>query len=684
LAQAIWIKASKSELESFQIPSLRFKPGSFFGFHLKAMNLQEAGAMELMMPAMEQRMVQQQMGDQLLISACGRTCSVDIHHSRSIVDLQAALQRTLQMEGQAFHICDINGALLSTDMQVQDAIEQGLTPLCATLPDKSLHHLENRREELAQMQWKLVRDQMTKGSNQVTQLTRQLSEIQFQVQAIQREASNGLEHFRAEYCKGMQVERDTTKAEMQPIQEGVNGAVLLINGERSKRELSVQGFEKHIHGVCDMLDGERASRRQDLAMHMTVIQELRTSLDVERNGRMELEEVVMDLKKSNLKFQEDMSAMIRQSEERVYKVQSDMGVADSDNSIRFGELEERAATIENSLQETTAWTTGSLDKLGERHERVSQAVETMRLSSKHQEGSIANCLERVNELESLVLQVNMDTTELVTEGLSKEKQLRDEQVRRTLQVFTNENLKQITEVEKRLTMRLERESAAREKNFQTMIDEVTKVVEDRKLFRDQTITKTESRVLTVTPRAVEVGANGHGILSSRVVAQEYETGGMIASSPGPWQRAVSEVTISDGLQAKAQPRGQATDNLSQAGSSGTCMPYGGLVTENISPSGTPRKVRVPGSLTRSATSPIQFGSYSITVMAGGAQMMPQVQGTGSLPGSRPGSFRAPLTGPLPMSPGTFPTSPVSVGSARGGSPVAFGAVTSPRRSFPPS
>merc|ERR1719359_100138 len=162
--------------------------------------------------------VRQQSGDQLLISACGRTCSIDMQHSHSIVDLQAALQRTLQMEGQAFHICDINGALLSTDMQVQDAIAQGLTPLCATLPDKSLHHLENRREELAQMQWKLVRDQMTQSNNQVTQLTRQLTEVQFQVQALNRESQNGFERVREEIHKTMENERNTTKAELQPVQ----------------------------------------------------------------------------------------------------------------------------------------------------------------------------------------------------------------------------------------------------------------------------------------------------------------------------------------------------------------------------------------------------------------------------------------------------------------------------------
>lgn len=430
--------------------------------------------------------VRQQTGDQLLISACGRTCSIDMHHSHSIVELQAALQRTLQMEGQAFHICDINGQLLSTDMQVQDAISQGLTPLCATLPDKSLHHLENRREELAQMQWKLVRDQMTQSANQVTQLSRQMSEAQFQIQALQRDAVSNMDHFRQELTKALEGERFTTKSELQPVEEAINGAVLLLNGERSKRELSVQGFEKHIHGVCDMIDGERVARRQDLAMHMTVMQELRSALDTERYARQEMEEMLQDTKRNNTKFQEDVSTSLREQAAKLQQVQADAGVSAGDLATRLSEVEDRSAAIEANLAETTSWSTQSFDKLGERHERVSQAVETMRLSCKHHEGSIANAIERVNELEILIRQYDTEVREQVT----KERTVRDDQVRRVQQVLASENLKMVTEVEKRLTVRLERESAEREKNFQSMIDEVTRIVEDRKLFRDQTITKT--------------------------------------------------------------------------------------------------------------------------------------------------------------------------------------------------
>jgi len=432
--------------------------------------------------------VRQQSGDQLLVSACGRTCSVDMHHTRSIQDLQAALQHKLQMDGQIFHICDINGQLLSTDMQVSDAIAQGLTPLCATLPDKSLHHLENRREELAQMQWKLVRDQMNGHNNGVTNLTRQVNELTFEFKNHHREMSTIVERCKLDTMHMCDNERITTKSEMHAVQEAVNGAVLLINGERGKRELAVQGFEKHIHGVCDMLDGERASRRQDLAMHMSVIEELRAEVQTERNARAQLEEVVLEHKRSTGKFQDEVRATLQDQGDKISNVQSDVGISVSEMMGRFTELEDRMGLLENSMSEITSWTTGSLDRVTERHERVSQLVETMRLSHKPIEGSIGIVLERTEELDKLVRQ--HECTMSTRDELSKEKQVRDDQVRRVSTCFTNDSLKNVTELEKRLTVRLERESAEREKNYSTLIDEVSKICEDRKLFRDQTITKT--------------------------------------------------------------------------------------------------------------------------------------------------------------------------------------------------
>lgn len=417
-----------------------------------------------------------QSGDQLLITACGRTCSIDMRYSRSIVELQGALQRTLQMEGQAFHILDMNGQLLSTDMQVHDAIVQGLTPLSATLPDKSLHHLENRREELAQMQWKLVRDQMTQSTNQMTQLARQLSDLQFNLQSHQRECECNFELLRGEMNKAIAMERVTTKAEIQPVQEAVNGAVLLINSERGKRELSVQGFEKHIHGLCDMLDNERASRRQEMSEHSVKVQEIKSALESERSARDVVEDMVKDLKLKIMHLREECSNGLQESREQLRRVQADANTTITDSMSRFSEIEDRCASIENNLNDSNMFNTESLDKLNERQERATQGVESLRMNTKLHEGSIANALERVKELEGYIRQYDMD----VRDQFQREKTVRDDSIRRVQQTFNNDCKKQIGDMEKRLTVRLERESAEREKNFRSIIDELGTLMKERK------------------------------------------------------------------------------------------------------------------------------------------------------------------------------------------------------------
>jgi len=497
------------------------------------------------------------------------------------------------------------------------------------------------------MQWKLVRDQMTQGNNQVTQLTRQMSELQYQVQALQRESQQALDQCRQEFAKAVEMERSSFKADIQSVQEGVNGAVLLINGERSKRELSVQGFEKHIHGVCDMLDGERASRRQDLAMHMSVMQELRTTQDSEKSSRTDLQAMVMDLERKFTSLAETVNASSRDQAENLMRVQNEASVSLSEILGRFGEIEDRSAAIENSLAETTSWATGSLDKLGERHERLSQATETMRLSSQRLEGSIANCIERINEQENLVRQYDGETRDL----LARERQIRDDQVRRSSQTFSSEYLKQITEVEKRLTSRLERESAEREKNFQGMIDEVAKIVEDRKLFRDQTITKTVNLVTnasqgTLGPNASQPSSPRAGRSGTWAAGD-----GTWASAQGSYQPVASEMMASVPLQVvgsvheKAQPI-----NSGPSITSPDRIYSPGAQSNPVAPvrSVSPMK---GGTLTQATVQALSGSSLPFT---GGSQTLPI--GTsipinaavGMRPASNPGSVRAPL-GAAPLS-----------------------------------
>merc|ERR1711988_800637 len=116
-----------------------------------------------------------------------------------------------------------------------------------------------------------------------------------------------------------------------------------------------------------------------------------------------------------------------------------------------------------------------------------------------------------------------------------------DQIRRQGQSISSESVKQLSEIEK---------------NFQSMIDEVTKVVEDRKLFRDQTITKT-------------VHVAGDPSYRSRVTSQadnyDYQGGAGIPTQTQSYQPSSSiELVFPDGTQERAAPyraSAQSTDSL---------------------------------------------------------------------------------------------------------------------------
>jgi len=410
-----------------------------------------------------------------------------------------------------------------------------------------------------------------------------------------------------------------------------------------------------------MLDGERASRRQDLAMHMSVMQELRASLDAERNSRTELEESVNEQKRSTARFQDEVRATLRDQAESLSKLQSNVGVSVSDIMGRFTELEDRLGLLETSMSEITSWTTSSLDRMTERHERVSQTVETMRLGNKHYEGSIANNLERTNELEQRVRQYDGETRDM----LSKEKQVRDDQVRRTQMTFTNESLKQITELEKRLTIRLERESSEREKNFSTMIDEVSKICEDRKLFRDQTFTKTVREVVPVDQVS---GSQRQFASGAQVISGEWGTPKQDSYRPAT---AVSEVTIGEGVHERAQPL--PLNSLIR-----TAPAISPLMTNSLSATlsypGRSRAGSVneqrPGSSASVPASP----KYATAAMTLTQSVPAYTRSAGSDAGSQPGSIRARVGSSHGMTGTVLTMSP----QAQGGSLQASFQTMSPR------
>jgi hypothetical protein len=306
------------------------------------------------------------------------------------------------MEGQLFQFFDVSGTTLATDAQLAEALSRGMTPLCATLTDASIHYIENRREELAQMQWKLVRDQMTAATGKIAALNRLVTEMQGQLESVKGENATALERTRNEFFRALDTEREVAAAETRQLGERVNAIAQLVSGERNKREATIAGIEKSIQTVRDMFDAERDSHRQDVSMYMSAFQEAKAAVEGEKTSReafedrhqFELHQVTERIDTSSRHFADllqDQVQFFRQS------------TADCNSSLQQQSL--LVVKLRGELEESVRKTEMHLTDTSKRLRELDNRVESSMRGIDRQAASIQNAMERrEKQLESKVSQ----------------------------------------------------------------------------------------------------------------------------------------------------------------------------------------------------------------------------------------------------------------------------------------
>merc|ERR1712060_770515 len=131
-------------------------------------------------------------------------------------------------------------------------------------------------------------------------------------------------------------------------------------------------------------------------------------------------------------------------------------------NARFVEIEDRCNAIEAKLAEAASRQAASLDRLCERHERVSQAVVALSAEDKQHQGQLQNTLTRIKDLEASLAACDGDTRDL----LLREREHREGQVKRSQQALQAAQAMQIGELERKIGERLEQASRERERNVQ--------------------------------------------------------------------------------------------------------------------------------------------------------------------------------------------------------------------------
>ncbi|CAE6968344.1 unnamed protein product [Symbiodinium sp. CCMP2592] len=222
------------------------------------------------------------------ISVCGRLCYVS--NSSSLANVQSELQACLGMHEQEFDLSDSAGKRLVTDQELQAAVQGSLVPLQAGLSDASVHLIENRREELAQMQWKVLRDKLQGCNSDVLALSTQVSELQQRIQLEAKEREKVVEALRADIGNQLNQDRAAVEANMHQLSEQIHSFSSLVNAEQNKREYAHKVFDNQVQDLRNALDADRAERRQESDKHLAMLREGTVGLDAQRHALESVEQ----------------------------------------------------------------------------------------------------------------------------------------------------------------------------------------------------------------------------------------------------------------------------------------------------------------------------------------------------------------------------------------------------------
>lgn len=450
---------------------------------------------------------------QLLVSVCGRSVNIDLTCADSLDRLQSALQSRLNMEGQLFQFFDSDGAVLTTDAQVQDAVKGSRVPLCATLTDASIHLIQNRREELAQMQWQLIRDQMTGNTGKMAVLERRVNDLEQQVGLEKQEARTSIERAKLEIQRSLEESLATMKSELRIALERTETTSQLISIERNKGEVALEvatdAIHKHINSLRETVDTERAARRQDVAVYSSIIKEAKAQLDDEKlrhkrefdkqeatiqslgeridSATGQFATMVAEHDRFFKKSAQEASAEAKQSCSQVNRMRMDAETSIAEAEARFRSVELQCTQLEARISEAGSQQADSIVRLIDRQEQTAQMLEGLRVEERSHQDNLLELKEHLHKLDDTLTVSQDEMRELV----SKERRSREENMRRIETVMLQRHSKQISDLESKLTDRLEQKSSQREQQVKEIFDEVIAKHSDAK-SRDKASDKSGS------------------------------------------------------------------------------------------------------------------------------------------------------------------------------------------------
>mmetsp|Transcript_65901 Transcript_65901/g.183600 ORF Transcript_65901/g.183600 Transcript_65901/m.183600 type:complete len:629 (-) Transcript_65901:106-1992(-) len=425
----------------------------------------------------------------IIVHACGRTINLP-EQASTLQDVQSALQYSLSVR-QNFELYDRDGRRIATDAELCHAISNSGGSLTATLPDVSIHSIEDRREELAQMQWKLVRDQQHSASMGITSITRQVAAIEAALESERKDRASAFERMKKDFSIAIEASEAKVLGEVRHVEEQVASVASIAKSERNMREVAFERQGGEIQLLREAIDGHREQTRQAINHAMEKVESNGQSASRERALREALEERLRQERENLIARMETMTAnmksMVQEVQSQFNKVAQDvhekmedhsrnnmkfktiLETSHEDANARVDYMDDRCKNLESRLGELVQRHAESMELVGKRNEQVSQAVEVLRMEVAKQHSTFQGIVEeRVQDFEPMV---NAVKTEL-SQRIVTDRAQRQQQHRALKEAIMTEYGAHLSQLENRMHSRFERESTAREHSMKDLVSHI--------------------------------------------------------------------------------------------------------------------------------------------------------------------------------------------------------------------
>jgi len=381
----------------------------------------------------------------LMINVCGRTLNL-VAPSVTMPDLQALLQDELGVPDQIFELCDCSGTPILLDSDLVEAVRENRLPLSATLSDTSIHFIENRREELAHMQWKLVRDQHNGAHGRMQLFGRTLHDFDKRLEEQKADSLQTITLLRNEFAATVDKVEGKMRSEMKQLGERIAGVAQLVQIERNMREVGLEQVNKSMQSVRDTIDSDRTVVQEGSTILMGHIDSVRQFIDAERRNRELLAEKMQSDARSmseridslmgtmqasvaeyarNMELSADKTTQVMEnSGKKIDQSRQDMMSTLESAHARIKLLEDRSSLLETDLGDAKSNSSAQVQRLLQRHDTQWLLMETLRFDGSQHGLNVQALAQKLRDMDAAIT----EQREQLEKAAHRDREARDMQL----------------------------------------------------------------------------------------------------------------------------------------------------------------------------------------------------------------------------------------------------------------